>query len=452
MPIVNGKYINPGWTNGTRPPINAQNLNDISDSLERIDSQGTGGGSGNRTCRFVIGTAAAGWTAADCDYLCDGTDDDLEIQAAIDALPAAGGEIVILDGTYNLSGPIQTLTSTIVKPTVIRGNGSMTELKRTNVGGAATSDEPKYLIGVVGTSTLCNLTVNGNNIPLATGERRFEIIIAGGGMVQNCIIRNYTDTAIIIEGNYYGQHTVSYNKFFNSMVGSDSKRAVWIAGGLNALIANNYFQHGGLVESARSCHTHVMLTGNVSEGDGVWKLDGLLYGSTICGNTGLKQLSLLQTGEFTNEGTNCLICGNNFASSGSDVVPIVLGANTKFNFVTGNLFFKDEHSTSSPVQDNGTGNVVRWNSDDTSRGTPSSTMITLASSGWSNKQQTVIVKGVSANEAAQLITAVPTAASQSAYYNAGVRCTAQMADSLTFTADTVPTASLSVYVVVQEVA
>ena len=56
-------------------------------------------GGGRRACRFVIGTAAAGWTAEDCDYLCDGTADDVEINAAIQALPAGGGEILVLDGT-----------------------------------------------------------------------------------------------------------------------------------------------------------------------------------------------------------------------------------------------------------------------------------------------------------------------------------------------------------------
>ena len=57
---------------------------------------------GKRTCRFVIGTSAAGWTEADCDYLCDGADDQVEIQAAVNALPD-GGEIFLLDGTYQLS-------------------------------------------------------------------------------------------------------------------------------------------------------------------------------------------------------------------------------------------------------------------------------------------------------------------------------------------------------------
>lgn len=81
----------------------------------------------------------------------------------------------------------------------------------------------------------------------------------------------------------------------------------------------------------------------------------------------------------------------------------------------------------------------------------SSTLVTLTAAGWSNKTQTVSVPGVSANEAAQLITPVPAIASQSAYYDAGIRATGQAANSVTFTADTVPTANLSVYVVVQGV-
>lgn len=43
MPIVNGIYKNPGWTNGEGTPINAQNLNDICNTLEKLDA-GRGGG------------------------------------------------------------------------------------------------------------------------------------------------------------------------------------------------------------------------------------------------------------------------------------------------------------------------------------------------------------------------------------------------------------------------
>jgi parallel beta-helix repeat protein len=40
------------------------------------------------------------------DYTCDGTDDQLKIQEAIDALGTTGGTVYLLEGTYNISGSI----------------------------------------------------------------------------------------------------------------------------------------------------------------------------------------------------------------------------------------------------------------------------------------------------------------------------------------------------------
>ena len=93
---------------------------------------------------------------------------------------------------------------------------------------------------------------------------------------------------------------------------------------------------------------------------------------------------------------------------------------------------------------------------------PTSVTVTLTVDGWTNTmasfepggetlghQQTVTVSGVSASETAQLITPTPAIASQSAYYEAGIMCTGQAANSLTFTCQTVPTSNLIVYVVIQ---
>ena len=84
---------------------------------------------------------------------------------------------------------------------------------------------------------------------------------------------------------------------------------------------------------------------------------------------------------------------------------------------------------------------------------PKSVSVTLASASWDStaKTQTVTVTGVSATETAQMITPTPALASQTAYYEAGILCTGQAADSLTFTATTVPADDLTVYVVIQEV-
>lgn len=77
--------------------------------------------------------------------------------------------------------------------------------------------------------------------------------------------------------------------------------------------------------------------------------------------------------------------------------------------------------------------------------------VTLPASGWSSNTQTVTVSGVLADETAQLIQPMPAIASQSAYYAAGILCTNQAANSLTFTCQEVPTSDLTVYVVIQEV-
>lgn len=65
------------------------------------------GGGGARFATFVV--AAADTTAegqAGADYVCDGTADDVEIQAAIDACPV-GGTVVLLEGTFKLAAAIE---------------------------------------------------------------------------------------------------------------------------------------------------------------------------------------------------------------------------------------------------------------------------------------------------------------------------------------------------------
>lgn len=41
---------------------------------------------------------------AACDWLCDGEDDYLEIQAALDEVPTTGGRVILMPGNYDLGG------------------------------------------------------------------------------------------------------------------------------------------------------------------------------------------------------------------------------------------------------------------------------------------------------------------------------------------------------------
>jgi hypothetical protein len=80
----------------------------------------------------------------------------------------------------------------------------------------------------------------------------------------------------------------------------------------------------------------------------------------------------------------------------------------------------------------------------TARLTKVNTTVTLAAAGWSNGSQTVTVTGMTATG---VVLVSPDPTDQSAYTSAGIICTAQAADSLTFTCSTTPTADLSVNVV-----
>ena len=78
---------------------------------------------------------------------------------------------------------------------------------------------------------------------------------------------------------------------------------------------------------------------------------------------------------------------------------------------------------------------------------------TLPASAWAGSAapytQTVSVEGVRADEAGQLVQIVPRTAGREAWDAAGVRCTAQGAGKLTFSAQEKPSGNISVFVLLQ---
>ncbi len=53
---------------------------------------------------ITIGTAA--YAAGIADYVSNGVQDDVQLQAALDALPSVGGKLVVLAGTYNFTATV----------------------------------------------------------------------------------------------------------------------------------------------------------------------------------------------------------------------------------------------------------------------------------------------------------------------------------------------------------
>ncbi|MCI8336983.1 MAG: right-handed parallel beta-helix repeat-containing protein [Peptococcaceae bacterium] len=167
-------------------PLAMANLTNVGNATfkAKADEAGVGGG-GVRTCRFVIGTSTAGWTAADCDYLCDGVDDQVEIQAAIDALPDGGGEIVILGGTYNTTNEIIINRDNVA----LIGNGNATVLKRITIDN---EDDEATLIKIDNgkNNIIKRLTIDGYSL----GDGRYT----GGIAILNNSSKNIITENIVL--------------------------------------------------------------------------------------------------------------------------------------------------------------------------------------------------------------------------------------------------------------
>jgi hypothetical protein len=81
-------------------------------------------GPGSATTIQVAASDSTSSDKATAQFVCDGTADEVDIQDAIDALPSAGGEVVLAAGTYRCSDRIRVWSNTI-----LGGSGSSTVLE-----------------------------------------------------------------------------------------------------------------------------------------------------------------------------------------------------------------------------------------------------------------------------------------------------------------------------------
>ncbi|MCI8414920.1 MAG: hypothetical protein HFF00_04745 [Ruminiclostridium sp.] len=261
---------------------------------EARNNLGIGNAAGKRTARFTVGTSTAGWTADQVDYLCDGTDDQVEINAAIQALPAAGGEVVILDGTYNLTGPISVNKNNVT----LSGNGQSTILKRAFAGTASTGG----LIYVTSSyNTVRFLRVDGMESTYSgTYARGISVYNSTGNTITGNVCNNNASRGIYLAkstGNIITGNTCTNNtKGYGISVTSESNNTITdnICGsnyiGINL---NNSFDN--------------VVSGNICNNNGDYGICCTNPGrNTITGNT----CNSNQSGIFIYSSTNNTITGN----------------------------------------------------------------------------------------------------------------------------------------------
>ena len=102
-----------------------------------LDSQGNILEVSRSAILVVAASDASAKSKAGADYVCDGTADDVEIQAALDALPSVGGTVVLSEGTFTLAATVtfnsfRTLIGAGLRATKITSASDITLLKILN--------------------------------------------------------------------------------------------------------------------------------------------------------------------------------------------------------------------------------------------------------------------------------------------------------------------------------
>ncbi len=103
---------------------------------------GGGGGGGSLAVATRIVAASNSLDKTRADYVCDGVNDQEEIQKAINDLPTYGGSVYLLEGTYNISSPININKSNVT----LMGAGAATVLNLTTDKAIQASDVSRIVL------------------------------------------------------------------------------------------------------------------------------------------------------------------------------------------------------------------------------------------------------------------------------------------------------------------
>lgn len=289
-----------------------------------------------RVCRLIVGTSASGWTAADCDYLCDGTDDQVEINAAIQALPSTGGEIVLLDGTYNITATI-AMNKDNVK---LSGNGAATVLKR--MWNSSASIE-----GII-TTTGQNCTIGYLNLAGNRSRARNDNLILGS---TNIAIGN------ICTGGQEGIHASGNCSVIGNLCSNNSWGIVAVANN-NTISGNNCCDSPSYAMSITG-DSNAVIGNTCSDGRYGIEVTGTknIIAGNVCNDNSSSGIRLSGAENNTIVGNTC-VCGTGKSSDyDSNQYTIYLtGSNNNYNLIAHNNIMGKNYTSSG-----GTGNTFDGN-------------------------------------------------------------------------------------------
>ncbi len=255
------------------------------------------------------------------DYNTDGTDDDIQIQAAIDSLPATGGCIYMKEGDYTLTNDIVITVDNIA----IMGCGRSTRIQYNNAVG--TAFDVNNCNGVIIENLLITIPAPGDSLQRGVYFNTVtRSTIRGCWFEDNIFLNSYSvdlinSTDCFILNNYmitsYRSISLNSSSHRNIIVGNNlnavGDRGIILSGDNNKVIGN-YISAPAAPDPATY---GVLVAGdnNIVEGN-----------SIISGNTGVNTT-----------GDNNIMNGNNI---GADDFGI-LTSNVDNNIMNGNYINTD---------------------------------------------------------------------------------------------------------------
>ncbi len=254
----------------------------------------------------IVVAASDSKNTASADYICTGTDDQNKINAAIAALPSGGGKIVLLDGTYNISGAIIVKKANVT----IEGMGNGTVLKRMY------NDTAQWEHGIINLrenshTIVKELSIDGNN-SVYTNSYNKGIVLYGSSdnVLDNVTVYNERVGIIIcgvsthnrvkanIRNVYTGIRLYSshYNTVSNCIIGGVSDNGIeCIYYSSKNIIEQNHISDitnaGVFVEG--NCQNNIVSNNTIVKGDST------LYSIYIAGTYHLVVNNMIPTMNYT---------------------------------------------------------------------------------------------------------------------------------------------------------
>ena len=213
-------------------------------------SKGGGGGLSSYARGFTKVVAASdSLDTSNADYVCDGTDDQVEIQQAIDAVAnAGGGTVKLLEGTYNIAATIDMKDNVVLK-----GSGYGT-----------------YLKAVAGIS---QWIIHGGTTSFIKHTKIQNMRIENTDVSSVRLIAEFFDD-IEISGCYFKntKTDIFYAKFFHSSIHDNyfgGTQYTWSADGYSedTVFANNVIGGGLSFSGGSNNHKRLVFVGNLFIGD-----------------------------------------------------------------------------------------------------------------------------------------------------------------------------------------